>query len=59
MERIAHIRIDELDFNVFISFSYDTMTLHAFKYNEYSIEYDWFASLVEFKYWVQKPITIV
>ena len=56
MEKIAHIRIEDRDFNLYISFSYTTMTLHAYKYDETSIEYEWFVNLLEFKLWVQKPL---
>ena len=56
IEKIAHIRIEDREYNLYISYSYDTGILHAYKYDEYNIEYEWFANLLEFKYWVQKPI---
>ena len=56
IEQIAHIRVHDRDYNVYISFSYTTMTLHAYKYDEYNMEYCWFASLSEFKSWVAEDI---
>ena len=56
MERITHVRVDDRDFNLYISVCYDTMRLHAWKYDESSIEWESFTSLTEFSDWIQKPI---
>lgn len=56
MERITHVRISDHGFSVYISVCYDTMRLHAWKYDDNSIEWDSFQSLLEFSEWVQKPI---
>ena len=59
MEKITHVRVDDRGFNVYISVCYDTMRLHAYKYDEVNIEWDSFTSLTEFTLWVQKPIKVV
>ena len=56
MENITHVRIDDRGFSVYISVCYDTMRLHAWKYDDYSIEWDSFTTLSDFTEWVQKPI---
>ena len=59
MERITHVRVDDRGFNVYISVCYDTMRLHAYKYDDYSIEWETFLSLSDFADWLQKPIQSV
>ena len=59
MERITHVHIDDRGFNVYISVCYDTMRLHAYKYDEVNIEWESFVSLSEFAEWIQKPIKVV
>ena len=49
MERITHVRVDDRGFNVYISVCYDTMRLHAYKYDDYSIEWETFLSLSDRK----------
>lgn len=56
IEQVAHIRIEDRGYNVYISICYDTMTLHAYKYDDQGINYNWFNSLQEFNLWVQTPI---
>lgn len=56
MEKISHIRVHDRDYNVYICFSYTTLTVHAYKYDNFSIEFEWFASMSEFKEWIQQPI---
>ena len=56
MERVAHICIEDRKFNVYICICYNTMTLHAYKYDSTNINYDWFNDLNEFMIWVQRPI---
>lgn len=56
MEPIAHICIEDREFYVYICICYRTMTLHAYKYDYESINYDWFNDMQEFMSWVQKPI---
>jgi hypothetical protein len=56
IEPIMHVCIEDREFNLYLSICYDSMTLHAYKYNDRSIEYDWFVNLEEFKSWVQNPI---
>jgi hypothetical protein len=56
LEHIAHIRIDERDFNVYISFFYSSLTLHAYKYNDEKIEFEWFDNVIDFKNWIDKPL---
>ena len=56
IEHIAHIHVDDKDFNVYISFVYSSMTLQAYKYNESRIEFDWFDNVIDFKNWLEKPI---
>ena len=56
MEKIAHIKVYDRDYNVYISFSYTSLTVHAYKYDNVSIEYEWFASMSDFKLWIQEPI---
>lgn len=56
MEPVAHIHIEDREFNVYMCICYSTMTLHAYKYDEESINYEWFNDLSEFESWVQSPI---
>lgn len=56
IERIAHLHIEDRDFNVYICICYNSMTLHAYKYDDQSINYDWFNDMPEFMQWVQNPI---
>ena len=56
MEKIAHIRISDRDFSVYIGFSYETMTLYAYKYDDHRIDFNWFTDVEEFKYWVMSPL---
>lgn len=59
MEKITHVRVDDRGFNVYISVCYNTMRLHAYKYDESYIEWESFTALSEFTVWVQKPIKVV
>ena len=56
MERITHIHVHDRGFNVYISICYTTMQLHAYKYNDTSIEWEYFTSMPEFTSWIQKPL---
>lgn len=56
IKNIAHIRVSDREYNVYISICYTSMTLHAYKYNDTSIVYDWFYTLDDFKSWLQEPI---
>lgn len=56
LEEIAHIRVNDRDFNVYISIAYNTATLHMFKYDNFTCEYEWFTVWSEAKEWIQRPI---
>lgn len=56
MEHLTHVRIEDRGFNVYISVCYDTMRLHAWKYDEEHIEWDSFLTIVEFTEWLQQPM---
>ena len=56
MDPVAHIHIDDREFNVYMCICYNTMTLHAYKYDEESINYEWFNDMSEFMDWVQEPV---
>ena len=55
-EHIAHIHVNDKDYNVYISFAYSSLTLHAYKYNDERIEYEWFDNVLDFKEWLEKPV---
>ena len=56
MERLTHVRVDDCDFNLYVSVCYNSMRLHAYKYDDNNIEWETFTSLLEFTVWIQKPI---
>jgi hypothetical protein len=56
MEHITHIRIDDHGFNVYMSICYDTLRLHAWKYDDDSIEWETFTDMEQFKTWISSPI---
>lgn len=56
VEQIAHIYVEDKDFTLYLSMCYNTMTLHAYKYNNECINYEWFNHLSDFVNWVHLPI---
>jgi len=56
MEHITHIRVHDRDFNVYLSICHDTLRLHAWKYDENSIEWETFTDMNEFRNWVSSPV---
>lgn len=56
IEHVAHIHVNDRDFNVYISFVYSSLTLQAYKYNDTNIEFDWFDNVTDFQHWLEKPI---
>lgn len=56
IEHIAHIHVNDRDYNVYISFSYSSLTFHVYKYNDTQIEFDWFNNSQELKSWLLKPL---
>ena len=56
IEQIAHIHINDRNFNVYISFSYSSLTLYAYKYNDRKIEFEWFNNSADFNNWITKPL---
>jgi hypothetical protein len=55
IERVAHLRMTDRDFNVYIGISYETMTLYAYKYDDQTVDFNWFTDLGEFQLWLQQP----
>lgn len=56
MEHLTHVQVNDRGFSVYISVCYDTMRLHAWKYDDYNIEWETFTALPDFTEWVQRPI---
>lgn len=56
VQPIAHIHVDECDFNIYISYIVETGMIHMFKYNSIRCDYEVFDNQHDACCWVPVPI---
>lgn len=56
LEKLAHIRVNDRDYSIYIAICHETLTLHAFKYDDYNIEWETFQDISQFKLWCSQPV---